>query len=263
MNCHRRRRQITKAIAVCFFVTVLSAPGLFCPAGRPARPGAPSLFLWAWERREDLSFIDPGRIGVAYLAETVCLRGADVEVRPRLQPLRLPAGTHVIAVVRVERRGAALSADQCRICAAEIVRSVPVQRVDSIQIDFDASVSERPFYAALLTGLRARLPGSCGLSMTALASWCTWDNWLSDLPVEEGVPMLFRMGRDRDSVIRFPSENGCFRAGKCRRSVGISTDEPVRFLPASERVFVFNPHPWCRAKIDRIMEEVKRWREKR
>jgi hypothetical protein len=85
----------------CFLAVVFLVLSPICSTGLWAQPGTPSLFLWAWERREDLSFIDPHRIGVAYLAGTVCLRGTEVEVRPRLQPLRLPAGTNVIAVVRV------------------------------------------------------------------------------------------------------------------------------------------------------------------
>ncbi len=255
------RRQGRPSLA-CFLAVVFLALSPTCSTGLRAQPGTPSLFLWAWERREDLSFIDPHRIGVAYLAGTVRLKGADVEACPRLQPLRLPEGTHLIAVVRVERQRPELSGDQCRRCASGIIQLLPRQGIKSLQVDFDATVSERPFYVALLSGLRSRLPKSCGLSMTALASWCTWDDWLSDLPVAEGVPMLFRMGRDGESVIHFLSENGCFHSGKCKASVGISIDEPVRSLPPCERVFVFNPHPWSRAAIDRVTEEVKRWQKR-
>ncbi len=34
--------------------------------------------------------------------------------------------------------------------------------------------------------------------MTALASWCAGDDWLRDLPVDEAVPMLFRMGVEKN-----------------------------------------------------------------
>ncbi|HKX29107.1 MAG TPA: hypothetical protein VJ302_15540, partial [Blastocatellia bacterium] len=33
----------------------------------------PRIVLWAWERPENLEFIDPGRIGVAFLARTIRL----------------------------------------------------------------------------------------------------------------------------------------------------------------------------------------------
>ncbi|HET6861920.1 MAG TPA: hypothetical protein VFH91_02705, partial [Pyrinomonadaceae bacterium] len=31
----------------------------------------PQTVVWAWERPEDLKFIDPAKIGVAYLAKTI------------------------------------------------------------------------------------------------------------------------------------------------------------------------------------------------
>jgi hypothetical protein len=55
--------------------------------------------LWAWERPEDLSTINPNTAGIAFLARTVFLAGDTVSVRPRLQPLRLALGTQVVAVV--------------------------------------------------------------------------------------------------------------------------------------------------------------------
>ena len=62
----------------------------------------PRVILWAWERPEDLRFINPREVGVAYLAETINLRGERVVVRPRLQPLTLAPGTRRIAVARLE-----------------------------------------------------------------------------------------------------------------------------------------------------------------
>ena len=47
----------------------------------------PRVILWAWERPEDLRFINPQEIGVAFLAETIILRGDRAIIRPRLQPL--------------------------------------------------------------------------------------------------------------------------------------------------------------------------------
>ena len=58
--------------------------------------------LWAWERPEDLRFIDTDRVGVAFLAATAILRGDTVVPRPRMQPLQVPPGTTLKAVVRVE-----------------------------------------------------------------------------------------------------------------------------------------------------------------
>ena len=62
----------------------------------------PRLILWAWERPSDLSFIDPNEVGVAFLVRTIYLRGDRVIARPRLQPLNVPQGTVLTAVVRIE-----------------------------------------------------------------------------------------------------------------------------------------------------------------
>jgi uncharacterized heparinase superfamily protein len=70
-------------------------------------PRPPKLVLWAWERPEDLRFIDPNEIAVAYLAGTIGLRGGAVEAVPRLQPLRVPPKTRVSAVVRIESAASA------------------------------------------------------------------------------------------------------------------------------------------------------------
>ena len=143
----------------------------------PARRLAdyPRLMLWAWERPEDLTFIPPDRVGVAFLAETIWLRGdgVGVIVQPRLQPLRMPPNTTLVAVVRLEidRTAApALTADQRGQVVDEIKRTAGVIQPRGIQIDFDATVSQREFYRELLPELRRELPPEMALSMTALPS---------------------------------------------------------------------------------------------
>src|SRR5258705_11788686 len=62
------------------------------------------------------------------------------------------------------------------------------------QMDFDEKGSERPPNRQLLHRVRERPGLSVPLSMTALASWCAGDRWLEDLPIDEAVAMLFRLG---------------------------------------------------------------------
>jgi hypothetical protein len=52
----------------------------------------PALVLWAWDRDDDLSFIDSRDTAVAYLAATVILRGETVFLTPRHHPLAPPKG---------------------------------------------------------------------------------------------------------------------------------------------------------------------------
>jgi hypothetical protein len=125
--------------------------------------------------------------------------------------------------------------------------------VRALQVDFDAVESERPFYRALLEEVRRRLPPQLPLSITALASWCQSDSWISGLPVAEAVPMLFRMGSDRYS----PGSD--FRADLCRSSVGISTDELPSRIPSGRRVYVFDPRSWSPDHLRAVLRKVGQW----
>jgi hypothetical protein len=69
--------------------------------------GFPRVILWAWERPEDLSFINPREVGVAFLARTLYLRDGGMVMRPRFQPLSVAPETNLIAVVRIESDRAA------------------------------------------------------------------------------------------------------------------------------------------------------------
>lgn len=62
----------------------------------------PGTVLWARGRREQLSFLHPGEIAVAFLARTLVLRRDEVLVRPRLQPLSVADGTVLITVTRID-----------------------------------------------------------------------------------------------------------------------------------------------------------------
>ena len=225
--------------------------------------GVPNIVLWAWERPEDLEFLPPRKVGVAFLARTLYLRGDELLQYPRLQPLRLPPGAAPIAVVRIESERARppeLSEHQRRMAASAIADVAAMPGIAAIQIDYDATVSERRFYRELLEDLRRRLPRSVGLSITALASWCLGDRWLSGLPIDEAVPMLFRMGPDRLPVLRHLNGGGEFREAACRNSIGISTDEPAGRLPAGQRLYVFHPRPWSEQAVGRVLKEAAQWR---
>jgi len=214
----------------------------------------PPVILWAWERPENLTFLDPQKTGVAFLAKTITLRDGKTVVKPRLQPLQLARDTKLIAVVRIETEHATLSAAQLEQTAHEVCL---LSGVSVVQIDFDATASERDFYRQLLQRVRSELPPSVGLSMTALASWCAGDTWIADLPVDEAVPMLFRMGVERPQFQRRLETGQTFEASICRSSAGVSTDEAVT-IPTVDRLYVFNPQPWPKESFTRAMEAFRR-----
>jgi len=220
----------------------------------------PPVMLWAWERPTELRFINPNETGVAFLAQSIRLRLDEVEIRPRLQPLNLPEGTPVMAVVRVETDAVnrpGLSAQQRERLAGAIADMARLPNISNIQIDFDATRSERAFYRDVIIDVRRRLPDKVSLSITALASWCTYDDWLSNLPIDEAVPMLFRMAGDGKEIARRLTSGDDFIAPPCRHSYGISTDEPRTGLLPARRLYVFNPDPWTEDSVRAILESRK------
>lgn len=221
----------------------------------------PPIIFWAWERPERLDYIDIDKAGVAFLAKTISLRNDKAVARPRLQTLSVRPGTVLIAVARIEADRfdlPSLSQAQIQAAANEITELAQLPNVTAVQIDFDARVSERAFYAELLTTVRKTLPSRTGLSITALASWCQGDNWLDELPVDEAVPMLFRMGVDRAGIVSALASGEKFHSPLCGQSTGISVDENVPYAPASERLYVFNPNSWSPGSIEKVMEKYQR-----
>lgn len=263
----------------------------------PQMAALPNLFFWAWERPEDLRFLASENAGVAFLAKTIYVPAADensgnsargsLSIRPRLQPLRVAPGTPLIAVVRIETRAgrqpvsfvagdshssfhSAFTPQQTARLVDEILDVQKLPNIRAIQIDFDATASERTSYATLLKDLRHNLPASQPLSITALTSWCIGDPWLEQLPpgtIDEAVPMLFRMGSDTANVASFLRSGDEFRAAACQSSLGLSTDEPLSNallkqtlpnVPAEwhdKRIYVFAPRAWTQPAAEAVLKE--------
>lgn len=220
----------------------------------------PAVVLWAWERPEDLRTIDPHRFAVAFLAQTLTLKGDEVVLNPRHQPLQVSPETKLMAVTRIEsqkttRERASLSGSQRQKVAALILKTLQLRNVSAIQVDFDATTSEREFYRSLLQDLRQGLPDHVPLSMTALASFCVGDRWLRDLPVDEAVPMIFQMGADDKAIKNFLASGEDFREPLCRRSYGLAVDEPLDTkLDSSRRRYIFNSRPWTETALTELKE---------
>lgn len=260
MNTSRRSAQIIVFVTATLLIGLIAfkvskSRSVLSTSHTPKK--APQVILWAWERPTDLRFTDPKRIGVAFLAKSIFLTGANVQARPRLQPLQLADGTKVIAVTRIEtdpQHRPSLSLEQRRILVEAITRTAATPNVSEIQIDFDATQSERDFYRELIADVRRNLPQQVRFSITALASWCMHDDWISDLPIDEAVPMLFRMTNDGQQIINRLDVGDDFHANPCRQSYGLSLDEKRPRLFASRRLFVFNPNAWTEESVRQIPE---------
>jgi hypothetical protein len=215
----------------------------------------PSRILWVWERSEDLEFLDPQQFAVAFLAQTLVLKNDEVVFRPRRQPLKVGPEIKLIAVTRIESQKttgtpAALSSNQRTRLIELILKTLELKNVSAVQIDFDATTSERKFYRALLQELREQLPDNMPLSMTALASFCVGDPWIHDLPVDEAVPMIFRMGADDRTIKSYLASGNDFHEPICRRSYGFAVDEPLAMnVDRSRRQYIFNVRAWTEKDV--------------
>ena len=217
----------------------------------------PARVLWAWEEPEDLHTLPPN-VGVAYLAETDILTD-HITVLPRRQPLSPAPNAPLTAVVRIETRPGFKDTPELR--AAMAARLAAYGRHSAgfreIQLDFDATQSQQPFYRGVLEALRPQLPRTLPLSITALVSWCGPHSWLHTLPIDEAVPMEFRMGGPRAlAFARTKRLSYPITEPLCRTSLGLSTDEPwpasVAALNPSTRVYLFAPRPWRPAELAAI-----------
>jgi hypothetical protein len=226
-----------------------SADGRVATPTLNASAALPSRVLWAWERPEHFEFLTDSSVAVAFLTQTIRMEGPTVTVMPRRQPLMVLPVTPLIAVTRIEMdstRGGRPSQDRLEWIAGRIANAAAQPQVVAVQVDFDATVSQRGVYSEIIRATRARLAPGVPLSMTALASWCTEPGWLESLPVDEIVPMMFQMGPVDRGAFRELGEERSWPLFQCRQAIGISTTEPMRTSGAG-RTYIFNTKAWDRA----------------
>ncbi len=237
---------------------LLSLGLVVCSGQAVAQP----LTLWAWERPEDLRFL-PRDAEIAVQTGFIELSGERLIVRGRRHPLAASPDRVTTAVVHVQidpRRQLAWRPERARQVAAAILRLGRKPHVRRLQVDFEVRESQRPILLAVLREVRAGLSDGATLSMTALASWCETEGWLSEAPVDEVVPMLFRMGRGGASIRSKLAAGGDFAEPACRSALAISTDAPVERAPSGRRVYLFSPGSWTAAGFEAAKEKVAGWR---
>jgi hypothetical protein len=258
-----QRERRTARLILLFVVPSLLLAAWFYFDFRPIHrlPG-PKLVFWAWEKREDLRFLDPKSEAVAFLVSSVELLPDSTKVIPRMQPLYLPDGVQLIAVVRIyshKDNPPSLSTAQTNETLQALLEATKQPKVSALQIDFDARESERAFYTQLLTELRRQLGPNYPISITALVSWCIGDRWIQHLPINEAVPMLFSMGSEEAAIRQYLSSTNTFSEPLCRGSLGISTGEwwpsPI---PTRTRVYVFQQAPWTREVVENLRSRIHR-----
>jgi hypothetical protein len=208
----------------------LAALWLAVSSAQTGKQVPPQLMLWSWFAGDDFRPLANRQVGVAYLALSLQFEGRDAPApSPRLTPVRIPPGMYDMAVVRFDAsrepgKRPAYSQKQRELATRMIAEIYDIVHPKALQIDFDAPESARPFYRQLLSDVRARLGPGVFLSMTALVSWCaSAGSWLSDLPVDEIVPMTFSMGGAyiTPEAMAKAMGTGEFPCTRCRSSIGI------------------------------------------
>jgi hypothetical protein len=220
--------------------------------------------LWAWQRNEDLSYLNPASYSVAYLACYATISGANLHLEWRNQALKIPAGTNLVPVLRIDinhRSKPELTEEKLGGLSDVILRISKISRTQRVQIDFDALENEREFYRNLLKKTREKLTPEISISITSLASWCLFDNWLTDLPVQETVPMMFSLGKERAKVLRYFKTGHEFLCKGCCKSLGVSLEDleatqlmigkaKQRKIPT--RIYFFTRTPWTKKKLETV-----------
>jgi len=259
-------------------------------AQRMAVLGTPSITVWAWQRDEDLSYIDPGKVSVAYLAGTIFIRGSSVRFRPCDRKLNLPPGTNAYPVFRIEtirsfpahasgfktsENDDIPTVDAASYAAKAIANhssSFARNNVSSksvacrqVQIDFDAFSDERTFYRELLRRLRHELPSGCKISITVLASWLLADRWLEPACADEAVAMLFSMGPGKREVLSSIRPGALNSGAGIPIALGISANEKSTNRALFERqiqkstghLYIFSSRPWTQERLRAITSEAQ------
>ena len=220
-------------------IAALSA-GSAMASGAAEDLDSPREFWWYWDRpAEQLPALAPG-VGAAVLVTHVIFSGQGYMVQPRRSALRLPYDAATMPVIHVEVdparpfAGSAAQNDGLRDAVLDAVRRGSSSWV---QLDFEARRSQREFWLTAVKGIKANLPPGVRLSVTALASWCYEDRWLRDAPVDEIVPMYFRLkGARHDYLLR--SAVGVSEP-RCSTAHGVADDEPNWSVALPGRRYVF------------------------
>ena len=263
MNQRVRRRNAPRELkirATTAAVACLAVLGLMLGAP-PALAASPELVLWAWERADDLRFAHGAQVAVQ--TGFVDLVGGRIVSRGRRFALKAAAADVTTAVVHVQiehRTPLIWSPAQRVLLARRVIELAQPARFGRVQIDFEVRASERQILLDLLQDVRAGLPPRTFLSMTALASWCETETWLTGAPVDEIVPMLFRMGPAARPLKAKLARGGDFSQQGCRSAYAVSVDEPLARTPPGRRVYLFSPRRWTARDFETIAGKGASWR---
>ena len=257
-----RNKLLSTTVGIVVTVTLLAFAMLMRPAHcstttpASATEVASSLthgVAWIWpdsngpKRGDAVSYPE-----AAVLIESLMLRNGIAQHGGRTSSLNLPTDVRILPVIHVEvgeDEPAQFTEAQITAVLAAVRRQAGVAASGAgwLQLDFEAPARQREAYRALVTSIRQALPASVRLSVTALAHWCTQGNWLDQLPVDEVVPMLYRLGPHAGHWRDLFTKDSSSLAQRCRGSaLGFATNDPpsLELLQRTPRPYWFDETAW-------------------
>ncbi len=222
------------------------------------------IFLYAWERPEDFSFLknvpERSRPTIIVFSGAISVRRDGLSFSQRSNPLKLPEGTRVIPLIRIDSYVSSASFASYLDSIAQLVVRVCGGSAEC-QLDFDdARPSDFERYGALIERIAAEIPET-SLKMTALATWCGGQSWLDSLPVAKAIPMLYRMGIGSRAIKAGDVPSGFLSNAKCRGVRAVAMDEldfdVQRYGNDSTEWYAFNPRPWTRTDYDKLLSALR------
>lgn len=223
--------------------------GLFLFAAS-ALAAEPRIYLWAWDRPEDLRFLRP-ETGVAYFAGEIDLGAKSPAFRPRKKPLLLPEGHPTLPVLHVRaHRNHSYGISEQHLILDGIRQLTANGRASRLQLDFEVFHSQREFYKGLIRSIKEENP-NLRLSVTALASWCRGNSWLAGLGIHEIVPMLFDPSHKNNGARHFLPQDSL-----CQDAVGLATYEGYETLRPAKTYYLFSNRAWRRDDLTQMLARI-------
>ena len=198
------------------------------------RAARPSLALWAWERAEGPRLARAGRRGSRSPGRTVRLGRGGADLRPRLQPLaRYRPAFSASRWCASSRRPRARRSRDRRRRAPRRTASRPSRSRPRWPGSRSTSTPARAagLLPQLLISLRRATPGK-GLTITALRRGVSGILDRGTANRRGGAGAVPPRARARCDAAPAGGAGGDFALAVCRRSAGLSTDEPWPALPS-------------------------------
>lgn len=205
--------------------------------------------LWVWDRPDnlnDLNLTFAKEYQVAPLLATIHISESGLKVEERHHSFLAPDQREKMGVLRIDTpklRTLSLANELIDPLVFIITAYEYRFKLDAIQLDFDAKLSERKFYDLLLKKLRSRLQTKTKLSITAIASWFT-DRWWKDSSVDEIVFMFYPLRASEVNFYKNLLRNPSYFKAKPKISVAFSVQDPMERPAKAHRVFWFNHQGW-------------------